>query len=485
MKSKRIIVSYAFVLWFSVLSISCTENETFPSATSTISEITTELQITETVQENLLSSTPEKVPPTQTPPSLSNQIVQDSYMLISMDRGIHLVNPQRTDTDIYLSGYLDEEFKNADLHKFSPDGNNLIISIMQGWNPSKRRIYILDLRNFEIYPLLQESAAQTNAEWSPNGERIALTLYYENESKNYVVNVDGSDLQELPSVKKWNMWPKWSPDGKKIYFLTQEEYDLFTFSPADIYEVDANGENLRKLTNREYGLRSFSLSPDGSKIAFSAPTMGEDIYVINLVGGGVANITNSSSREPSFVWAPDSSRIAFQTDRDGNWEMYIINVDGSNPIRLTNHDELDAPNLWSPSGDYIAFVSKRSGEPQIFTYMMDDHSIQQITYSNGYPYLADFWTNKGNLDYSLLDMINLFQIGASLKITNEGDNLNVRTLPRTESEILVFLKSGDVVNILDGPIYEDGYSWWKISIIGQNDIGWVAENVDWFEPLGQ
>jgi TolB protein len=451
--------------------------QTLPTATRFI------FPATWTPSPNTATPSSTHLPPT--PTVADNQTDQESYLLISMDRGIHLVNPQRSDTDIYLSGYLDDEFKNATINKFSPDGNNLIISILQGWNPSKRRIYILDLRNFEIYPLLQESAAQTHAEWSPNGERIALTLFYENESKNYIVNIDGSGLQELPGVKKWNMWPKWSPDGKKIYFLTLEEYDSFTLSLADIYEVDANGDNLRKLTSKAYGLRSFNLSPDGSKIAFSAPTMGEDIYVLNLVGGGVANITNSSSREPSFVWAPDSSRIAFQTDRDGNWEMYVIDVDGSNPIRLTNHYELDAPNLWSPSGDYIAFISKRSGEHQIYTYMMDDHSIQQITYSNDYPYLSDIWTNKVNSDYSLLDIIDLFQIGASLKISNEGNNLSLRTLPGTESEILVFLKSGDVVNILDGPHNEDGYSWWKISIVGQNDVGWVAENVDWFEPVGQ
>lgn len=483
MNNKRIIVSFTIVLLFSSLSLSCSEHEFLTPETSATSVSTSELQITETIQQTIPSVTPIRTIPTSTP--LGNLIDQESYLLISMDRTNCLKNPYKPEENICLSSWIDEEFQNADLHKFSPDGNKLIISLMQGWDPSRRRIYILDLRNFETYPLLQESAAQSHAEWDPNGERIVLTLFFENESKNYLVNIDGSGLQELPSVKKWNMWPKWSPDGKKIYFLSKDDYGLFTFSLADIYEVDSNGDNLRKLTNRAHGLLSFSLSPDGSKIAFTAPTMGEDIYVMNLDGGGVANITNSSSRETSIVWAPDSSKIAFQTDRDGNWEMYIVDVDGFNPIRLTNHDEHDGPSLWSPNGDYIAFYSSRSGEPQIYILMMDDYSIHQVTNSNNYPGLADIWINRDNTDYSILDIIDLFKVGASLKITSDGDNLSVRSLPEIESEILVYLKSGYVINIIDGPRNADGYPWWKISIEGQNIVGWVAENVAWFEPIGR
>lgn len=472
------------IFFFALVSESCNDTEQITPVHTEHSEELSITPIAEVFQTSIPSNTPTNPIPTTTPTTLPIQTKQESYLLVNMDDGIYIINPYEPEEIHSLSYWIDEGFKNADLHGFSPDGYHLLISRMQSWNPSKRRIYVLDLRNFSIHQLLQESAAQTFAQWHPNGEQIVLSLFFEDQSKNYIVYLNGSSLKELPSVGQWDMMPKWSPDGELIYFLSTNEYELFSFPPSDIYVMDSSGANIRKLTNEPYIFQSFSLSPDGSRIAFTAPTMGEDIYILNTDGSKLVNITNSPSRETSLYWSPDSSKIAFQTDRDGNWELYIIDADGSNLERLTNHPELDGPYLWSPNGDYLSFISTRSGEYQIYIIMMDDYSIHKITNASNYPFLADIWVNKTNTSLSLLDLINMFEIGRSLKISEAGNNLNLRSLPELDSEI-AHLESGDHVNILEGPHTAYGYTWWKISNIEQGIIGWVAENPDWFEPLIQ
>jgi len=110
--------------------------------------------------------------------------------------------------------------------------------------------------------------------------------------------------------------------------------------------MNADGTNLRQVTNLDFMGGRSSFSPDGTHIAFyRGPAGDRDIYVINIDGTGLVQLTDGGDNlGPS--WSPDGNWIAFTSFRDGNNEIYIIHPDGTGLTRLTNRPISDWQPRW-------------------------------------------------------------------------------------------------------------------------------------------
>jgi len=88
-------------------------------------------------------------------------------------------------------------------------------------------------------------------------------------------------------------------------------------------------------------------SPDGKKIVFvSNRDDNLEIYVMNADGSNQVNLTNNYNNDFDPVWSPDGERIAFVSGRDRNNEIYVMNADGSEPRRLTDNTDDDVKPDW-------------------------------------------------------------------------------------------------------------------------------------------
>jgi len=162
--------------------------------------------------------------------------------------------------------------------------------------------------------------------WSPDGR----TIY----AGPYVANADGSGAQISIQVGAIVVW---SPDGTRIAFARKPDWcsDRGGTRPcagshSDIYVMNADGSGKRNLTHDALQNAEPVWSPDGRRIAFVSRRDGKaEIYVMNADGSGKRNLTRNPAKDVSPSWSPDGRKIAFVSDRDGRLEAHVMNADGS------------------------------------------------------------------------------------------------------------------------------------------------------------
>lgn len=108
-------------------------------------------------------------------------------------------------------------------------------------------------------------------------------------------------------------------------------------------------------------------APQKGTIAFATPRPpAGNLWLIDADGADVRNITNHDAEDIQPDWSPDSQKIAFVSDRaDGN-NIFVIGADGKNLKRLTNTPQPDTEPTWSPDGEKIVFTSARGGKVDIW-----------------------------------------------------------------------------------------------------------------------
>ena len=158
---------------------------------------------------------------------------------------------------------------------------------------------------------------------------------------------------------------------------------------ADIYVMDPDGKNQRRVTAHSAEDGHPSWSPDGRKIAFvSNRNEGYiQIWVIDVDGKNPMRLT-SGVWDQNPDWSPDGQMIAYQAYRkkalnveERNYEVYVMDADGSNKRRLTHHLGFDGHPSWSPDSQQIAFSSSRDITMEIYVMDANGRNQKRITHN--------------------------------------------------------------------------------------------------------
>jgi TolB protein len=193
--------------------------------------------------------------------------------------------------------------------------------------------------------------------WSPDGRKLAFVSRRDGNSEIYVMNADGSVQENLTRQPANDSHPSWSSDGRKIAFVSRRDGN------SEIYVMNADGSGLRNVTRSPSNDLYPAWSPDGREIAFVQkiqmmkcapssrdPRCNDYETYLSVVNGDGSALRRLTTRPALALYRPSWSADG-KTIRYGR---YLVHADGTAETKLPRNVPL--AGAWSPDGQRIAFA---------------------------------------------------------------------------------------------------------------------------------
>lgn len=167
---------------------------------------------------------------------------------------------------------------------------------------------------------------------------------------------------------------------KMVYVTTNKERSRFNLNFAD-----ADGAREQLIFRSKEPILSPAWSPDGKRVAYVSFENGRsEIFFQELATGNREKVVSfdGSNSAPSF--SPDGTQLAFVHSKMGNPDIYIMDLATRKVQRHTKHYGIDTEPQWMTDGRHILFTSSRAGGPQIYKLDTKDDSVERVTFEGRY-----------------------------------------------------------------------------------------------------
>ncbi|MBA3855103.1 MAG: hypothetical protein C0503_11865, partial [Gemmatimonas sp.] len=274
----------------------------------------------------------------------------------------------------------------------SPDGRNIAFISLGSLLRAEvfLDLYLADANTGERKARLTKSTLNPEYEelrygysqgaFSPDGRYFAFTAQRNGKDILYIHDVRRNKThRRLETGLVAMIGPTWSPDGRRLVFSGLAN------GMTDLYMIDADGRNLRQLTDDVYGDLQPNWSPDGRYIAFASERgpqsdletlkFGEwQISVLDLETNAVRVLPQQAGKNLNPQWAPDAQSLAFLSDRTGIAQLFLFDLSNDTHYQLTRFvggitslTEHSPAITWATQADKLAFVYQDNGDYQVWS----------------------------------------------------------------------------------------------------------------------
>jgi TolB protein len=252
----------------------------------------------------------------------------------------------------------------------SPDGTKIVFTSNRDGNTN---IYSMNTDGSNVVRLTTVQAEEQSPTWSPDGTKVLFGSNRDGNAELYVMNADGSGQTRLTFNPTVDGGPaRFSPDGKMIAFARSAAVDGPDYYNFDIYTMNSDGSDVKQLTtDKEYDTGPV-WSPDGRKIAFVSGREGNfDVLTMNTDGSEQIDLTNTPENDGPMAWMPDGRSIVITGEaKNGVNQLSMINSDGTDRRQLTSFAENSYRIFGYPTiPGKLVIASRKEGNSEI--YLLD------------------------------------------------------------------------------------------------------------------
>lgn len=282
--------------------------------------------------------------------------------------------------------------------QISPDGTWVAYTITStDWNQDAfvTNVWLADVASGRSFQLTRGERSCSNPQWSPDGRWLAFTSSREGgKNQIFAIQPDGGEAVRLTDAENGAGGFAWSRDGKQIAFtssdasesdikarrdhlgdfeVVRKEYahqHLRTIEVSEAMKAPVKGAQRTK--GKTFSVSSFSWSPDGRSIAFSAPINPDlinsgtsDIYILDLAANEPRKVVNQPGPDSNPMWSPDGRMLVFSSAMGNprhfhaNSRLAVVAATGGTPRSITDaFDEQPSLVEWNAEGVYFGGSQK-------------------------------------------------------------------------------------------------------------------------------
>ena len=223
------------------------------------------------------------------------------------------------------------------------------------WSPSGKRvayvsfehegmpgIYVHDLATAERRKVSDYPGINGAPAWSPDGERLAITLSRDGNPEIYLLELGTGELTRLTDHYGIDTEPRWMPDGESVLFTSNRA------GGPQIYEINVNTGNTRRVTfEGSYNARA-DVTPDGRFLVFVHRIDGDFHIAVKDLERGTFDVVTSTELDESPSVAPNGSMIIYATQEGGEGILKAVSMDGQVKVELPSREGEVREPAWSP-----------------------------------------------------------------------------------------------------------------------------------------
>lgn len=214
--------------------------------------------------------------------------------------------------------------------------------------------------------------------------RIAFVSAREEQGAVYVMDADGSDLNQISGSNQFALFPAWSPDGERVAYLVFERMGR----AGQVWVAAADGSERVQVAEAGSSTYTLAWSPDGTRLAFvTVDSRGGDapdsvVHVARIDGSGVEReLSLQGLGIIDLAWSPDGERMLFAAGSPNSPAgVYTMSSDGTNVTQVFSGTQAAD---WSPSGEEVAVAA--GAQDAIFALGGDQTPREMAYIDEGWP----------------------------------------------------------------------------------------------------